>query len=162
MSRNLKSELTFNFANASVAMIDASPICLEVLTGILSGCGFRKMFRSTDLRSGGDIIKTHTLDLILLDPYGYGDEGYDLVRWLRAEKRTPNATAPIVIVTAYTRVRLISAARQCGADYVIAKPFSTTGLIERVLWVAESEGRRGELLAPSELVSNAGSGVEMW
>lgn len=162
MQRNLKSELSFNFSNASVVMIDSSTICLEVLTGILSGCGFRKMYRCADLRAGGDIIKTHSLDLILLDPYAYGEEGYDLVRWLRSEKRTPNSAASIVFVTGYTRVRLISAARQCGADYVIAKPFSTSGLIERILYVAGSEGRRGELLAPAELVSSSGSGVEMW
>ncbi|MEZ5996438.1 MAG: response regulator [Hyphomonadaceae bacterium] len=162
MQRNLKSELTFNFANASVAMIDASPICIEVLTGILSGCGFRRMYRCSDLRIGSDTIKTHSLDLILIDPYAFGEEAYKFVRWLRSDQRALNSGASIIIVTAYTRVHLISAARQCGADYVIAKPFSTAGLLERILWVAESERRHGELLAPPELVSSSGSGMEMW
>ncbi len=158
----LKAELSFNFANASVVMIDASPIFIEVLTGILSGCGFRRMFRCTDLRAGTDIVKTHNVDLVLLDPYAFGDRAYNFVSWLRSERRGPNAAAPVIMLTAYTYVRLITTARQCGADYVIAKPFSTQGLLERILYVAESEGRRGELLAPAGLVSATGSGVEMF
>ncbi len=159
---SLKAELTFNFANASVVMIDASPIFIEVLTGILSGCGFRKMFRCTDLQSGTDTVKTHSVDLVLIDPYAFGESAYNFVSWMRSERRGPNAAVPVIILTAYTYVRLITSARQCGADYVIAKPFSTQGLLERILYVAWIEGRRGELLAPPELVSSAGSGVEMW
>jgi DNA-binding response OmpR family regulator len=159
---SLKTDLTFNFANASVVMIDSSTIFIEVLTGILSGCGFRKMFRCTDLRGGTDIVKTHSVDLVLIDPYTFGEGAYNFVSWLRSERRGPNSAVPVIILTAYTYVRLITAARQCGADYVIAKPFSTQGLLERILYVAESEGRRGELIAPAEIVSNTGSGVEMW
>lgn len=158
----LKSELTFNFSNAGVVMIDASPIFIEVLTGILSGCGFRKMFRCTDLRSGTDAVKTHSVDLMLIDPCAFGESAYNFVSWMRSERRGPNAAVPVIILTAYTYVRLITSARQCGADYVIAKPFSTQGLLERILYVAESEGRRGELIAPPGLVSTTGSGVEMW
>jgi DNA-binding response OmpR family regulator len=154
--------VTFNFANASVVMIDASSISIEVLTGILSGCGFRKMFRCMDLATGIDTVKMHSVDLILIDPYAFGAAAYDFVNWLRSERRGPNAGVPVIILTAYTYVRLITAARQCGADYVIAKPFSTQGLLERILYVAESEGRRGELIAPTDLVSSTGSGVEMW
>lgn len=159
---SLKAQLTFNFANASVVMIDASPIFLEVLTGILSGCGFRKMYRCTDLRAGTDIVKMHSVDIVFIDPYAFGEDAYNFVSWLRTERRSQNAAAPVIIITAYTYVRLITAARQCGADYVIAKPFSTQGLLERILYVAETEGRRGTLTAPPEVVSSTGSGVEMF
>lgn len=159
---SLKAEIKFNFANAAVVMIDGSPIFIEVLTGILSGCGFRKMFRCTDLRTGTDIVKMHSVDLVLIDPYAFGDSAYNFVSWLRSERRGPNSAAPVIMLTAYTYVRLITTARQCGADYVIAKPFSTQGLLERILYVAESEGRRGELIAPPEVVSSTGSGVEMF
>jgi DNA-binding response OmpR family regulator len=147
---SLKAELTFNFANAKVVMIDASPIFIEVLTGILSGCGFRKMFRCTDLRSGADVVKTNSIDLVLIDPYAFGEPAYNFVSWMRSELRGPNAAVPVIILTAYTYVRLITSARRCGADYVIAKPFSTQGLLERILYVAESEGRRGEFTPTPE------------
>lgn len=60
-------------------------------------------------------------------------------------------------------MRLITNTRRCGADYVVAKPFSTSGLLARLLWVANTEGRRGgELTAPAEIVNTSGSGVDMW
>lgn len=159
---SLKQQISFNFSNASVLLIDASPIFLEVVTGILSGCGFRRMFRYQTLRAGLDAVKTHSVSLILLDPCGFGDDAFNFVQWLRSERRGPNAGVPVIMLAAYTNVRLITAARQCGADYVIAKPFSTQGLLERIIFVAESEGRRGELIAPAEVVSTTGSGMELW
>ena len=159
---SLKAKVSFNFANASVVMIDSSPLSIEVLTGILSGSGFRRMFRCQDMASGTNAVKTHSVDLILIDPYTFGEAAYNFIQWLRSERRGPNAAVPVIILTAYTYVRMITAARQCGADYVVAKPFSTQGLLERIVYVAESEGRRGELIAPPEVVSSTGSGMEIW
>jgi DNA-binding response OmpR family regulator len=156
-SNSFKSEATFNFGNASVVMIDASPIFTEVLTGILSGCGFRKLHRCSDLASATETLRAHVVDLVLIDPYAFGEAAYDFIQSLRLERRGPNASVPIIIVTAYTYVRLINAARRCGADYVISKPFSTRGLLERIVWVAESESRRSQQGAPLELVSDTGA-----
>lgn len=153
---------SFNFSRAAVVMVDANQLCIEVMTGILSGFGFRRMFRCNDLQAATDAVKMNAVDLILIDPLPFGDLGYDYVRWVRSEKIGGNATVPVIIVTSSTSVRTITAARRCGADYVIAKPFSTGGLLERIMWVAEAEGRRGELVAPPELVSTQGSGMELW
>jgi DNA-binding response OmpR family regulator len=160
--QDFKQALTFNFNNASVAMIDASPLSLEVMTNVLAGYGFRRMYRCGDLASGTEVMKAHAIDLLLIDPAQFGDEGYNLISFIRNDKRGPNASVPIVIVTAHTPIGQVTAMRQCGADYMVAKPFSTSGLLGRILWVASSEGRRGELVGPSELVTSSGSGLEMW
>ncbi|MBI1250023.1 MAG: response regulator [Alphaproteobacteria bacterium] len=162
MSQPAPPQTTFNFSRASVVLIDANQLCLQVMTGILAGFGFRKMQKCLDLSIGTDAVKRQAVDLILLDPAPFGEMGYDFVRWMRSEKIGSNAAAPVIIVTAFTSVRMITACRRCGADYVIAKPFSTSQLLERIVWVAESEGRRGELVAPAEVVSSNGSGVELW
>lgn len=159
---SLKLDITFNFANASVVMIDASPIFIEVLTGILSGYGFRKMFRCASLRVGAETVKANAVDLVLIDPCSFGEAGFEFIRSLRSEERALNASVPVIVLSAYPCVRAISNARQCGADYVIAKPFSAKALLERILHVATSEGRRGDLLATGEVVCAAGSGVEFW
>lgn len=152
----------FNFSRASVAIIDTNSLCMELLTNILRGFGFRNSHRCATLASGADAVKSNAIDLVLIDPHQHGELGFDFVRWLRSEKRSPSSQASVIIITAHTPVRLISSARQCGADYVIAKPFSITTLLGRILWVAQSEHRRGELMAPTDLVSSSGSGVELW
>jgi len=158
----LNPNLKFNFANASVLAIDPSVICLDVASSILSAYGFRKLYRCGDLGSATKILASNTIDLLLIDPYPFGDRGYDFVRRLRADTAGPNATVPVIIVAAYTHLRLITAMRECGADYVVAKPFSTGGLLERILWVATKEGRRNELTAPQTMMSQEGSGVDLW
>lgn len=160
--RDFKQALTFNFTNAAVAMIDASPLSIEVMTNILAGYGFRRMHRCTDLAAGTEVIKTQAIDLLLIDPFSFGRDAYNLISFMRSDKRGVNASAPIIIVTAHTPVSEITAMRQCGADYMVAKPFSTDCLLKRVLWVASSEGRRGDLVGPSELVTSSGSGLEVW
>lgn len=152
----------FNFESAAVAIIDSNALCMELLTNILRGAGFRTNHRCVDLASGTDIVKSHAIDLLLVDPFQYGQGAYDLVRWLRSERRGRSAAASVLMVSAHTSVRMISAARQCGADYVVAKPFSITTLLDRILWVASQEDRRGELVAPRDVVTTSGSGVELW
>lgn len=151
----------FNFEAASVAIIDSNSLCMELLTNILRGFGFRANYRCHDLVAGADVVKTHPVDLILIDPFPYGQAAYDFIGWMRNE-RSRSASSSVLIVTAGTSVRVISSARKCGADYVIAKPFSVATLLDRILWVANSEGRRGDLMNTTDVVSNSGSGMELW
>jgi DNA-binding response OmpR family regulator len=160
--QDIKKKFTFNFRNASVAMIDASPLSLEVMTNMFAGFGFRKMYRCSTLALGTEVIKTRAIDLLLIDPTGFGQDGYDLISFMRSDKRGINSDTPIILVCGHTPLSQITAMRRSGADYLIAKPFSTAGLLERILWVAASEGRRGELVGPQELVTTEGSGLEMW
>ena len=152
----------FNFANATVLMVDASPICLEVAANILMAYGFRKLHRCQDLEQAAQVLRTNLVHLLLIDPYSYGEKGYGFIKKLRANTNGPNAKTPIIVVASYTPVRLITSARECGADYVVAKPFSTGALLERILWVASREGQRSELVSAAETVSQEGSGMELW
>lgn len=156
------SEIQLDFGKASVLIVDASQLCVEVLAAILNGIGFRKIHRAGRFKVASDLVKLHSIDLIFMDPYPYGEDGYDFVRWLRSERLGTSSTAPVLITSANAGVRTISRARECGADYVVAKPFSTRTIIDRIMWVVESEGRRGELVAPQGLVSSTGSGVDLW
>lgn len=153
---------TFNFAKASVLMVDQNSTCLDVLCQILSGFGFRRFDRHTTLDGVEDVVRSCSLDLILIDPYGLKQNAYDFVRWLRTESLGTNSACPVMIVTAHTGMRSISLAKECGADFVIAKPFAPIVLLERILWVAKGEGRGGFMAAPQALMSPGGSGVELW
>jgi DNA-binding response OmpR family regulator len=151
---------SFNFSKASVLVIDANALFLDLLTGVLQGFGFRRIQRCPDIEAGALLLKARAFDLILIDPYPNNERAYELIRELR-DAGNANSGAPILIVTGHTYLRLVADTRQCGADFVIAKPFSMGGLLERVLWVAKLEGRRGGLLAP-EAPSGRVFGAQPW
>jgi DNA-binding response OmpR family regulator len=152
----------FSFGKATVVIIDNNAIFQKVLAGILSGLGFRKVRRFESLKEGIEEIKSCTVDLVFIDPQPFGAEAYDFVRWLRSEQLKQSSRAPVIIVSGHTPIRQVTASRQCGADYIIAKPFSTAVVLDRLLWVAEQEECRGGLTASSDIVSPTGSGVELW
>ncbi len=159
MMFDLESDVSFNFAKASVLAIDANLMCLDVLHGILGGFGFRKIYRTTELEGARKLVLTQGVDLVLIDPYPYGDDAYDFMRWFRTERGGLHASSPVLIVTGHANMPLIKSTLDCGADFVVAKPFSTSALLERILWVAQHESRR--VLIDAADSASVGSGVEL-
>lgn len=137
---------TFNFSKASVLVLDANPLFLDLVTGVLSGFGFRRIQRCAELSIAAAMAKARPFDLILLDPYPDNEAAYQFIRDTRAGGH--NVATPILIVTGHTYLRLVADSRHCGADFVIAKPFSMGGLLDRILWVAKQENRHTGLIAP--------------
>ena len=140
------NSLKFNFARATVVVIDHNALSLDLLTGILGGFGFRGVHRFTELAPAVRCARASSADLILIDPQAFGEEAFDFIRGLRAAPGGQNAKTPVMIVSGHTSLRMLKQTRDCGADYVIAKPFSTAVLLERILWVATAESRQPVLI----------------
>jgi len=157
----LQPNSKFNFANASVLVVDESQIGQEVSLTILSSYGFRAITRSTSLQNATEHLRFKPFDLVLIDPYAFGEASYKFIKWLREDTNNPNTCVPVIVTAAYTSMRTVAAARECGADYIIAKPFSCGGFLDRLLFVASKAGHRSEL-AVQQTVSQEGSGMEIW
>ena len=50
-----------------------------------------------------------------------------------------NAFAPTMLVSGHTQLRNVQRARDCGANYIVAKPVSPDVLLERIIWVAREK-----------------------
>jgi DNA-binding response OmpR family regulator len=160
MGAHERLKMKFDFSKASVVAIDANALCLDVLTGIISGFGFRRIARHHELTPGIEHIKNHAVDLIIIDPLRFGDEAFAFVQKLRLQTSGPNVGVPVIFVTGHTSVRLLNSTRECVADYVIAKPFSTSVLLDRILWVAASNAPKVEEVDPNKLVAKDKNGAE--
>ena len=137
---------TFNFSKASVLILDANALFLDLVTGVLAGFGFRRITRCSEFEVAAMTVKARAFDLILLDPYPNNEAAYHLIRDLRETGH--NMATPILIVTGHTYLRLVADTKQCGADFVVAKPFSMGGLLDRILWVAKLDNRHNGMIAP--------------
>jgi DNA-binding response OmpR family regulator len=80
------------------------------------------------------VLKT-TIDLIVAEPAAAGDSGLSFVRWLRRSELDPNATTPVIMVSANLSKAAIRNARDAGANFCLAKPMSPKILMERISWV---------------------------
>ena len=126
-----------NLHAATVLLVDPNAQSLTVLMQAFHGFGAQGTVRAETLAEAKDAARCRTLDLVVCEgPFPDGDDGYDFVAWLRCSQLEPNAYAPIILTSAHVSHDNVARARDCGANFIVAKPISPTVLLERILWVA--------------------------
>src|SRR6478752_2171777 len=125
-----------NLQGMTFLIADANPFVASICQSILRGFGASKV---VEARTGPDAIKTlqqTKIDLMLCDAYLPPHGAFKFTSDIRRDPANDFRTIPIMILTNDTRTSLISAARDCGANMVVAKPLSPSSLYDRLAWVA--------------------------
>ena len=136
VGESLRESAVFNFNGAMTMVIDDSPFALELTAQAVLGFGIKVRHSCSSAAEAIAVLRDHPVDLILVDCEMPGMSGYEFVRWLRRSGLEPNAFAPVIMTAAHVRRSKVSEARDCGANFLITKPFSAGVLLERIVWVA--------------------------
>lgn len=129
----LRESAVFNLADAVVMVVDDSPFSMEVTIQALQGFGIRVKFALKTPAEAMETLKIQPIDLLLID---CEMDGHDLVRWLRRSGLEPNAYVPVIMTAGHVRRSKVADVRDCGANYLVTKPFSAAVVLQRILWVA--------------------------
>ena len=132
----LRESAIVNLSGAVTMVVDDSSFSLDLTAGALLGFGVKIRYPCHSAAEAIDILKDHPVDLLVVDSEMPEMDDYDLVRWLRRSGLDPNAFAPVIMTAAHVRRSRVTEARDCGANFVITKPFSAASLLERIIWVA--------------------------
>ena len=62
-------------------------------------------------------------------------DGFEFIRWLRRSGPENNRTVPVLVVTGATAADEVAKARDCGANFVVAKPVTPLVLLQRIIWL---------------------------
>jgi len=135
-NENLRESAVFNLSNAVTMVVDDSAFGLDLTSEALRGFGIQVRYSCYSAADAIDILKDHTIDLLLVDCEMPGMDGHELVKWLRNSQLDPNAYIPIIMTAGHVRKSKVAAVRDCGANYLVTKPFSAASLLERLIWVA--------------------------
>lgn len=73
------------------------------------------------------------VDLVLTDWLMPDGSGADLLDWIRSSKDDDVRFLPVVVISAYTTERVVSMARDRGANEALVKPVSGMKLAQRIL-----------------------------
>jgi len=136
----LRKSAVINLSGAVTMVVDDSSFAIELTSQALMGFGIRPKHTCLDAAEAMEILKEQTVDLLVVDCEMPGIDGIELGRWLRRSGLDPNAFVPVIMTAAHIRRPRVSDARDCGASFIITKPFSATTLLERIVWVAR-DGR---------------------
>lgn len=136
----LRDSAVVNLTGAVTMVVDDSPFALDLTSQALMGFGIKVRYACHSADEAMDILQDSTVDLLVVDCEMPITDGYELVRWLRRSGLEPNAFVPVIMTAAHIRRSRVAEARDCGASFVITKPFSARTLLERIVWVAR-DGR---------------------
>jgi len=129
----------FNLEKAKILLVDGDGVNSAIASQILLGFGARHIQKVSDLEEARTAIGGGSYDLIIVDPSMSATGGYEFVSWLRRQAKAPNKFSPVLIVTGHTQSTRVTAARDCGANFVIAKPLSPVVLFDRINWMAREK-----------------------
>ncbi|MDP1913322.1 PleD family two-component system response regulator [Brevundimonas sp.] len=136
----LRDSAVINLTGAVTMVVDDSTFALDLTIQALMGFGIRTRHACTSATEAMEILKDQHIDLLVVDCEMPGIDGFELVRWLRRSGVEPNAFVPVIMTAAHIRRPRVTEARDCGASFIITKPFSPAALLERIVWVAR-DGR---------------------
>jgi CheY-like chemotaxis protein len=139
MGLDPNSRARFNLKDASVLLVDATPLGMTILVQIVTGLGAKNLHRCADVETARDAVENNQIDLAIVDSLPPEGDGYDFVRWMRREAGEPNCYTPIIMTTSHTPRSQISRARDCGANIIIKKPFPPITVLERIIWSSKED-----------------------
>jgi CheY-like chemotaxis protein len=128
-----------NLARIQVMLVDDNAQSLDIMAQIVVGFGARNLLRCASAGEARHEISRHTVDLILFDAHLPGESGYDFARWVRWEGPESVRFAPLVMITGHTPASQVTMARDCGINFVVAKPLVPRVLLQRLHWLAQDE-----------------------
>ena len=131
----LRETAIINLTGAVTMVVDDSAFSAEITTGALLGFGIRTRHSCRSAPEAMAVLGEAEVDLLVVDCEMPGMDGFELVQWLR-RSGPPNAFVPVIMTAAHIRRSMVNKARNCGANYIVTKPFSATSLLERIVWVA--------------------------
>ena len=138
MAETTAPNLQIDLSASSVLIVDDNERYLEMLFQILTGFGIKTIHACKAAGEARSVVETTRLNLILVDMVLGPEDGCDWVRWLRRSEIEGNVHAPVIMVSAHSAARQVAKPRDCGANFMVAKPLVPAVLLERLLWVARS------------------------
>src|ERR1700761_7425520 len=125
-----------NLEKAAVLLL-SPPTGMELLVRIFHGFGVRHPYRAFEAERAMEVCREADLDIIICDGSLADGAAYDFIAALRRSDIEPNRYVPAMVIQGHTPVDQIHKARDCGANFVVAKPITPRLLLERVIWIAQ-------------------------
>ena len=117
--------------NQLILVVDDNLDIRDLISLILEEEGY-SVISAEEGTSALALIKEKEPTLVLLDVMMPGISGLEVLRQLRASKRSQVSQTPVIMITAKSQSTDIDEALEAGATSYIVKPFRADALLEKV------------------------------
>jgi CheY-like chemotaxis protein len=130
----LDKKTRLNLEQARVLLLE-DPQPAEILSQVFFGYGVRQPVRCVSPDEAMMRLEEELFELIVCDGDLPEGRAYDFVMRLRRSALEPNRYCPVILLSGHTPSAYVEKARDCGANFVVAKPIRPMVLLERIVWV---------------------------
>jgi len=109
----------------------------SLLRSLLSSAGFREIHEAPDGTAALELLESRKCDFILCDLTMKPMNGLDFAREVRRSKESANPFVPIIMISGYTELHRVEAARDAGVTEFLAKPVTAQSLYARIAEIME-------------------------
>ena len=117
-------------------LLDREEPGADILTQVFFGFGVRQPVPCATAEEAMTQMEAEIFKLVVVDGDLPDGQAYDFISRLRASALEPNRYAPVLLLPGHTPDALVHRARDCGANFVVAKPLRPMVLLERIFWVS--------------------------
>ena len=128
-----------NLKSAVALLVDRDVFTRGLVAQMLRGFGIDTVLTAGTGDEAKEIMKNSFPDICFIEGALPDMTTAELVGWIRRHNSNQLRFAPVIVLSGYTQLRLIAAARDGGAHYVVRKPVAPQTLFDRILWVANFE-----------------------
>lgn len=128
--------LEVNLNNLTVLIADENDGARRILNELLHAMGARDIHAMNTFALAEQFVKSEPIDIFVCDMHLGDDKGAELVKTLRSIEGHRNGKIPILLTCSHIRQQELRASRDCGANMLLAKPYSVSALYDRLAWIA--------------------------
>lgn len=121
-----------NLEQLKILLVDDNHHMRVLLTELLRAVGINKVYEAGDGAEGLQMMRSHSVDIVMTDLAMEPLDGIDFVRLLRNSSDSPNQMIPVIMVTGHLTLRRIQEARDAGVNEFVAKPITARNILERL------------------------------
>jgi len=115
-----------------ILLVDDNHYMRVLLAEILRAIGVKEIYEANDGAEGLQMMRDHSVDIVMTDLSMQPLDGIDFVRLLRQSPDSPNQLCPVIMITGHSTVARVNEARDAGVNEFLAKPLTARGVIERL------------------------------
>jgi CheY-like chemotaxis protein len=127
-----------NLKNVVALLADRDTFTRGLVAQMLRGFGVETVLLANDGTEAKSLLQRNTPDICFFEGALPDMAVEELTGWIRRQKDSPLRFVPIVVLSGYSQLRMISKARDGGTNIVVRKPVSPQTLFDRILWVGKS------------------------
>jgi CheY-like chemotaxis protein len=128
-----------NLSKISVLLVDRNSYSRALISQALRGFGIIHILACDSAAAAQRILSETAVDLCLIEAELPDMTAPDLIRIIRRLPKEPLRFVPIIMLSGYTQFRMLSAARDAGANLVVKKPVSPQILFDRIGWLGRTK-----------------------